>query len=557
MWMVQSRGFAAIASAQNGDFVAARALLRESQTKAAEVDADSSRAMLTAFSNLMSADLERYLGNLGSAEKQYTEAAKFYDSGSDYPFLREQTHEGLLMTYLAGDNQEKLEEQIPLNIRLAEEYRPNILDDDQRIGFFDLRGNVYDIACEFEFDKGNLEAAYNYAEASSSRSLLERMQRGVNDAPESLQQIVFPEGRSHPLDLTALRKEIPESVRLVQFSVFESKTIAWIISKDDFNAVPIRVGIKDLQDLVSNYANTISRPSPSDDPDAKKRSGELYRLLIEPIRPYLHEDEEICLIPSKMLFDVTFGSLTAADGKPLIASFRLLYAPSANVFVLATRNAMARGNGRDESILAVGNPTFSRADFDDLPYLPDSEHEVQNISKLYLHGQTMIRDMATKNRFLKAAPGADVIHFSGHHVVMPGSPMLSYLLLASDGDDPAKSELSNLELSRVSLARTKLIVLAACRSGVETYYRSEGMAGMARTVLAAEVPLVVASQWDVDSEATAALMTRFHELRRNQQTSTTAALRAAQLELITDPTGRFSSPYYWAGFAVYGGSAAY
>jgi CHAT domain-containing protein len=133
--------------------------------------------------------------------------------------------------------------------------------------------------------------------------------------------------------------------------------------------------------------------------------------------------------------------------------------------------------------------------------------------------------------------------------------MSSFLLLASDGDDPAKSELSNLELQKMSLPRTKLMVFAACDSGIESYYRSEGMAGMSRTMLAAKVPLIVASQWNVDSAATARLMARFHEARRKEHLSTTAALRAAQLELINDPTGRFRSPYYWAAFAVYGGHA--
>ena len=317
------------------------------------------------------------------------------------------------------------------------------------------------------------------------------------------------------------------------------------------------IDIKNLQDRVAEYADLISQPSSADDAETKKAGSELYRLVIEPIRPYLHADEEICFIPSKMLFDLAFGALPTPDGRPLIESFRLLYAPSANVFVLATRSAAGRTIDQNESILAVGNPSFVREKFDDLPYLPESENEVAEVSKLYPRWQTMIRGDATKDAFLKSITGAEVVHFSGHHVVVPGSPMSSYLLLAADGDDQARSELSNLELSRVSLERTKLIVLAACRSGVETYSRSEGMAGMARTVLAAQVPLVVASQWDVDSEATATLMTRFHMLRRTQHLSTTAALRAAQLELLNDPTGRFSSPYYWAGFSVYGGHAEF
>jgi CHAT domain-containing protein len=101
------------------------------------------------------------------------------------------------------------------------------------------------------------------------------------------------------------------------------------------------------------------------------------------------------------------------------------------------------------------------------------------------------------------------------------------------------------------------MVLAACRSGIENYYNAEGMAGMSRTMLAARVPLVVASQWNIDSAATAVLMKRFHELRVRDGIATTAALRKAQLELLNDPTGRFSSPYYWAGFAAYGGHAEF
>lgn len=557
MWMVQSRGFAAIASAQNGDIATARALLDESRVKAAAIVDEGQRSMLTAFSNLMSADLERYLGNLDSAEKQYLEAARFYDAGSNFALLREQVHEGLLMTYLTGGNLQKLDEQIPLNVRLAEEYRPHILDDDLRIGFFDLRGNVYDIACELEFDRGNIEAAYNYAEASSSRSLLDRMQSGVTEAPDALRQTVLPKDRSQPLDIGGIRTSIPAGVRLVQFSVFESKTIVWLISKEDFHAVPIKIDIKDLQGRVADYTNRISRLSSADDPETKRSGGELYRLLIDPIRQYLKPDEELCFIPSKMLFDLAFGSLPSPEGKALIETSTLLYAPSANVFILASRTAEERNHGPHESILAVGNPSFPSERLDDLPPLPDAENETQDISKLYPRRQIMIRAAATKDAFLRAIGGTDVVHFSGHYVAVPGSPMSSYLLLAAAGDDPARSELSNLELSRISLKRTKLIILAACRSGVETYSRSEGMAGMARTVLAAQVPLVVASQWNVDSEATATLMTRFHQHRRNEQMSTTAALRSAQLELLNDPTGRFRSPYYWAGFAAYGGHAEF
>ena len=79
--------------------------------------------------------------------------------------------------------------------------------------------------------------------------------------------------------------------------------------------------------------------------------------------------------------------------------------------------------------------------------------------------------------------------------------------------------LTNYELAGDSLRRTKLVVLSACQTGVEGYYNSEGLIGMSRTFLASGVPLVIASQWKVDSDATAKLMKDFHRYRRQENLS--------------------------------------
>jgi CHAT domain-containing protein len=63
----------------------------------------------------------------------------------------------------------------------------------------------------------------------------------------------------------------------------------------------------------------------------------------------------------------------------------------------------------------------------------------------------------------------------------------------------------------------------------------------------------VASQWEVDSNATAELMKRFHFYRRKEKMSTASALRRAQLEMLEAEDKRFNNPYYWAAFAAFGG----
>jgi CHAT domain-containing protein len=98
-------------------------------------------------------------------------------------------------------------------------------------------------------------------------------------------------------------------------------------------------------------------------------------------------------------------------------------------------------------------------------------------------------------------------------------------------------------------------VLSACRSGVERYYKGEGMIGMSRAFLAAGVPLVSASLWPVDSEATSRLMILFHKHRKTDGLSTAEALRRAQLEMSKDPSQQFRHPSNWASFILIGGYA--
>jgi len=133
----------------------------------------------------------------------------------------------------------------------------------------------------------------------------------------------------------------------------------------------------------------------------------------------------------------------------------------------------------------------------------------------------------------------------------------SSLLLAKNGEQTEKSVLTNSELIGEQLPRVKLVVLSACQTGAESFYNGEGLVGLSRTFLAAGAPLVVASQWKVDSDATAELMKRFHFYRRQENLPTTAALRRAQIEMLDAPDERFREPYYWAAFAVFGGYAQF
>ena len=154
-------------------------------------------------------------------------------------------------------------------------------------------------------------------------------------------------------------------------------------------------------------------------------------------------------------------------------------------------------------------------------------------------------------------PEANIIHFAGHYVVDENLPLLSGLILAKNAEKPEKenSVLTNYEIIEKKLPQTKLILLSACQTGVEKFYEGEGSVGASRTFLAMGVPLVIASHWMVDSDATAELMINFHRYRKTNKFSSLEALRRSQLDLLENKELRH--PSFWAAFTAFGGYAEF
>ena len=186
--------------------------------------------------------------------------------------------------------------------------------------------------------------------------------------------------------------------------------------------------------------------------------------------------------------------------------------------------------------------------------MPAAAKEASGIARNYSKSYQLIGPEAVRTTIEKHLPAANVIHFAGHYVTNQSQPLLSRLVLATQkGSDDG--DLTVGELVGMKLPRTKLVVLSACETSGRDYYNGEGLIGIARTFLQTGIPLVVASQWSVESESTAQLMLRFHRYRKLPGVSSPTALRKAQLELLEDPHGLYSDPYYWAAFTTVGGYA--
>jgi CHAT domain-containing protein len=231
-----------------------------------------------------------------------------------------------------------------------------------------------------------------------------------------------------------------------------------------------------------------------------------------------------------------------------LEDFALFYAPSASVLVLATENARQKDRVTNESLLSIGNPDFDREENPNLADLGSAEAEARTIAGNYQKPVELLGGAANREAFLHRFAEVDVIHFAGHFLANRHSPGNSKLLFAG-------GELRASELSTYKLPQAKLVALSACETGFERYNKSEGAIGIARTFLALGVPLVVASQWKVDSEPTKDLMIAFHRNRKANRLTSAESLRQAQLEVLRN--GPTHAPYYWAAFSLFGGYANY
>lgn len=536
IWMSEVRGSAAAIMTELGDHEQARKLIDAAYEMAWQVEDSGTRRKLLGGAAAKLAQLESKLGNFHSSAISYREAVSHYNS-TEVPFYSEDANKGLLASLSVVGGTDEVEAQINAALEIAEAYRERIHDREEQSRYFDIRANIYEMASDFEIKRENYHVAYKHAESSRSRTLLDLLGAG---------------GFGRPLGLVEVQSLLSENSQILQYAVLRDRIAIWVITKGKFVHRSVEIDSGRLGVEVDKFASSIQDKQYT---DLSKRSEFLYDTLVAPVRNELDREKELVIIPHKMLFPLPFAAISSPAGAPLISEFVLTYSPSASVYIRASQIAAEKGRSRDETFLGVGNPKFDRIAFDGLPDLSAATDEVVASAAGYKSNQIYTRESATASAFLNSIGRADVVHFAGHYVTTPGDPMSSFMLFADDGGGHESCKLTNRQLAKHSLSRSKLIVLAACQTGVEAVNDSDSMAGLASMFLAAKVPLIVASTWSVDSTATAKLMSRFHDLRTREGLSSAKALRMAQIDMLRDEAAAFSDPFYWAGFAVFGGYA--
>jgi CHAT domain-containing protein/Tfp pilus assembly protein PilF/ketosteroid isomerase-like protein len=377
-------------------------------------------------------------------------------------------------------------------------------------------------------------------------------------------------GQSQVLTLAEAEKLLPHArAAILQYVVTESESYLFVIAR---HAGKLAVTVHTLgsrSDKLATATESFRQQVATRDLLFNDSAQQLYDLLIKPAAKQLRGINTLIIVPDGPLWDLPFQAL-AGDKRYLLDDFVVSYAPSlsvlremkrkwSNIYAPASTNARLSSPKPAYDLLALGNPELNVLEVaklsmlraEDLGPLTSAETEVNTIGQLYgrKRSKVLVRERATEDEAKADAEKYRLLHVAAHAVLDDRNPMYSRIML-SRGEKREDGMLEAWELMKLDL-KAEMVVLSACQTARGRVGAGEGMIGMSWALFVAGSPAVVVSQWKVDSERTSELMIEFHRnlVRRGGAMTKAEALRLAALQL---RRGRYSHPFYWAGFVLIG-----
>ncbi len=290
------------------------------------------------------------------------------------------------------------------------------------------------------------------------------------------------------------------------------------------------------------------------------------------------------IVPDGPLALLPFEALVVSSGDDprylLEVGPPIAYAPAAGILMnLAGRPAAPIPPGR-EPVLAVGDPAYAAPDDGAgadptarsqygarggrLTRLPFSGQEARWVARVFdrdgIKAGTLTGPQATEAAVRYWASGRRLLHLACHGVVDDSVCNVFGALALTPGPaaatDPADDGfLTMTELSELDLRACELTILSACRTNSGPNEVGEGVWALLRGFLVAGSRRVVASNWLVNDEAAASLVSYFcaglaQAEKAGQPIDHAEALQAAKRWVRQQE--KWKDPYYWASMVLIG-----
>jgi CHAT domain-containing protein len=437
------------------------------------------------------------------------------------------------------------EAELDAGIRAMERGRTLLNERALQASFFEQALPLFDDMVRLQVAKRHdPERALAFVERGRARQLIESLAR-------ARARIGGGDASAAPLEPETLRRQLSAAIALIYHVALEDRLFAWAVTQDGLHFVERPRRAADLARLVAAHRAGLERRAPV---DAIRVSGSrLYEELVRPLLPFVASRQALVFIPDGVLQGVAFASLwDRQTGRYLAEDHLLGLAPSGTVFIQASARAAAATIGRTPRAVAVGNPRFNRSAFPGLADLPEAEAEATEVAALYAGSALLTGAAATKDAFFAAARVSEVVHYAGHAAAAADAGAAGRLLFAPSPESRDSGVLPLEELDGLRFPRTRVVVLAACRTAAGAVSRVEGPSSLGRPFLAAGVADVVASLWDVDDALSRDFFITFHRALL-EAGDAPAALRKAQIAFLRDRDASVAHPASWAAFICMGG----
>src|SRR5205823_7396532 len=126
--------------------------------------------------------------------------------------------------------------------------------------FFDAGQGTYDIAVDFAYSrKGDAAKAFDYAEASRARSLLDLITNGARVTEESDKPDLKLSSATSALRLSQIQPRLPAETQLVEYAVLDDKVIIWVVTRESLKSGISRINRIEFNQKIRNYLEALSR----------------------------------------------------------------------------------------------------------------------------------------------------------------------------------------------------------------------------------------------------------------------------------------------------------
>ncbi len=462
----------------------------------------------------------------------------------------------------------------------------------------DLLAELPGLSADAKRDKGNALRA-TLAEAQQA---VVQVDRDIRDASPA-SRLALSKDRK-PARLDDLKRWIAKSESLlIEYLVSEDQCYALIVAGGDAKPRLEKLTLSEesartlesqtgpltearLQAIVPAILKRIS--SPGSAPDTSSQLAALWTVLVpEPERQALvggHvkrllvvPDGPIALLPLEVLVvaqDDDTPKYLLDVGPPIV------YGPSATVlFNLSERPASPARKADREPVLAVGDPAYpgtepaaggssDRARYATsggrLSRLPYTSWEAQWVVKAFsengIKAALFSGKTATEAAVRYWAPGRRILHLACHGLADQAYGNLFGALALTPGPQAATNPaddgfLTLAEIDTMDLKSCELAILSACKTNFGPQQKGEGTWALSRGFLVAGARRVVASDWLVDDEAGANLVSVFcarlaKAEKEAREPDYTRALQAAKRWVRQQE--KWQSPYYWGAMVLVG-----